>query len=241
MLPSRCGQGLTVCTRHPTSTRRSGVIPNAADSANDTGPLDRVGVTGCLVGAAAGHPPGHDAGLVLGQAPARRLLGLVMPSAQGREIAQARSASSVESHRVVGVAARGRPSATGIGAGGMPDLDQMAQPGRGPVRGRLRGMITVAARQERKAEGPGPVGSADLGPAGRASSRSVTWAVCRSVAWAAYWPVTWAVRRSVTWAAYWSVAGASSACTGCSGRPLSVARARWGCGAGASVGDGAAM
>src|SRR5580692_4933174 len=62
------------------STRRRLVsIPQREQTLLTTRTLDRVGVTGCLVGAAAGQPPGHEAGLVLGQAPARRLLGLVMP------------------------------------------------------------------------------------------------------------------------------------------------------------------
>ena len=124
-----------------------------------------------------------------------------MPSAQRREIAQAGSASSVVSHGVVSVAACRGPSAAGIGTGGMPDLNQVAQPRRGPVRSRLPGMITVAARQEREAEGPRLAGCAGLRFTGRASSRSVTWAV----RWAVCWSVAWAVCRSVTWAALVSV------------------------------------
>src|SRR5580704_2904419 len=104
-----------------------------------------------------------------------------MLPAQRREIAEAGSASSVVSHGVVGVAACRGPSAAGIGAGGMPDLDQVAQPRGGPVRSRLPGMITVAARQEREAEGPRLAGCAGLRLTRRASSGSVTWTVCWSV------------------------------------------------------------
>ena len=48
---------------------------------------DRVQLAGCLVTAAVGHSPGHDAGLVLGQLPAGRLLGLMMPAAQWHQVA----------------------------------------------------------------------------------------------------------------------------------------------------------
>jgi hypothetical protein len=40
-----------------------------------------------LITAAAGQPPGHDAGLVVGQVPARCLLRPVMSSAERREVA----------------------------------------------------------------------------------------------------------------------------------------------------------
>jgi hypothetical protein len=46
-----------------------------------------VGVAGCLVDAAAGQPPGHDAGLRLVEVPAGGLLGLMVPAAQWREVA----------------------------------------------------------------------------------------------------------------------------------------------------------
>src|SRR5258708_38238268 len=101
---------------------------------------------------------------------------MVMP-AQRSEVAQARSASSVVGHGVVGVAARGGPPATGIGAGGMPDLDQVTQRRGRPVCGSLLGMIAAVAGQHREAEGPGPIRCADPGLAGGASSRSVTWRV----------------------------------------------------------------
>ena len=175
-----------------------------------------------------------------------------MPSAQGREITQAGSAPSVVSHGVVGVAACRGPSAAGIGTGGMPDLNQVAQPRGGPVRSRLPGMITVATRQEREAEGPRLAGCAGLRFTGRASSgsvtwtvrrpvtraerrsvtwaapRRVTWTICRPVTWDAPRSVPWTVCRSVTWAACRSAARAGSLFT------------RWS-GASASVGDGAAV
>jgi hypothetical protein len=150
---------------------------------------------------------------------------MVMP-AQHREVAQARPASSVVSHGVVGVAARGGPSAAGIGAGGMPDLNQVAQPRRGPVGGRLPGMITVVACQEREAEGPGPVecagnrltGRADIVLAGRMgirlTARAGTWHTVRAfiglARCASSLSVAWAVRRSVVRAACRS--GVRAAC-----------------------------
>ena len=174
---------------------------------------------------------------------------MVMP-AQHREVAQARPASSVVSHGVVGVAARGGPSAAGIGTGGMPDLNQVAQPRRGPVGGRLPGMITVAACQEREAEGPGPVecagnrlaGRADIVLAGRMgvrlTARTDIWLAARTGIWltvrafiglarcASSLSVAWAVRRSVAWAACRSVVRAACRSVVEAGR-WPVVRAVW--------------
>src|SRR5579859_5118319 len=85
--------------------------------------------------------------------------------------------------RVVGVAACGGPPATRVGAGGMPDLDQVAQRRRRPVRGRLPGMVAVVACEQGDAEDPGSawhrrpgrVGSWRPGPTGLAGPLAVTW------------------------------------------------------------------
>src|SRR6185312_16818597 len=129
---------------------------------------------------------------------------VVMPSVyplRVHELAQAGPASSVVSQGVVGVASRCGLPAAGIGAGGMPDLDQVPQPGGGSVRSRLPGMITAAVGQERKAEDPGPIRYLRLRLGGRARSRTVMRTVCRSVVGAACRSVVRAAWRSVTWAA----------------------------------------
>jgi hypothetical protein len=48
-----------------------------------------IGVAGGLVDAAAGQPPGHDAGLALLQMPAGGLLGFMVAPAHRRELALA--------------------------------------------------------------------------------------------------------------------------------------------------------
>src|SRR5579859_2572218 len=160
--------------------------------------------------------------------------------------------------RVVGVAAYGGSPATRVGAGGMPDLDQVAQRRGRPVRGRLPGMVAVVACKQGDAEDPGLAGHRRPGwfgpwapgPAGLARPFAVIWSTCAGVTCAG---VTCAgvicagsaCRRGpgadvASWAVRRTSAGADSRLAERSDRPLSVAVSRWWSGAGASVCDRAA-
>ena len=89
------------------------------------------------------------------EAPARGLFDLVVMSAEGGEVAQAGFAAVVVGEGVVGVALGGWPSAAGEDAGGVAEVDQVAQRGGGPVGECFPGVVAVAARQRGESEGPG--------------------------------------------------------------------------------------
>jgi hypothetical protein len=85
------------------------------------------------VTAPAGDGPGEEAGARLFQPPARRLLGLMVATAQWSEIALASEATTLEWRGVVEVALAGGTAAAGEGAGLLPDPDQVLQRRRWPV------------------------------------------------------------------------------------------------------------
>src|SRR5215469_2486470 len=89
--------------------------------------LCRVRVADGFVDAAAGQPPGHSPGLVLGEAPAMRLLGLMMSATKWRQIAFARCAAAVEGHCVIKVAAPGSASAARERACSLTNNDQVPE------------------------------------------------------------------------------------------------------------------
>src|SRR5258708_29680722 len=107
--------------------------------------LDRIRLRRDGISAASWRLPGHDAGLVLGQVPAGRLFGLVVPPAKRREVAFARCATLVERHGVVNIAADGRAPAARKAAGALADADKVAQ----------RPRRAVAAGSPGVAAGPG--------------------------------------------------------------------------------------
>src|ERR1700684_348236 len=91
--------------------------------------LVSVGVGGGVggVGAAAAGGEGHDAGLGLGEGPAGGLLGFVVVAAAGADVAFTGSAAAVVGARVVEVALGGGAAAAGVGAGRVPDFDEVAE------------------------------------------------------------------------------------------------------------------
>src|SRR6516225_8944638 len=93
--------------------------------------------------AAGWSSPGHDPGAWLLKGPAAGLFDRMVPATQRSQIALAGAATEVVGHRVVLVTSGGGAQAAGKRAGGLPDLDQVAQGGGRPVSGRLPG---VAAR-----------------------------------------------------------------------------------------------
>src|SRR5215813_7452826 len=108
------------------------------DCAAALGALDRVVAPGR-------RGPGQGAGAGLFEGPPGRLLDLVVMPAQRREVAQAGLAAAFVGNGVVDVALRGGASAAWEYAGGMPNLDQVAQGGRGPVGECFPGVVAVAA------------------------------------------------------------------------------------------------
>src|SRR5690242_10861971 len=98
--------------------------------------LDRIWFAGCLVVAAVGQVPGHDAWLGLFEPPAVDLFGPVVPSAQWGEVAFARPPALVVGHGMVMVATSCRAAATGERTGPLPDSDHVPQRGGGLVAGR---------------------------------------------------------------------------------------------------------
>src|SRR5580704_10714768 len=85
------------------------------------------------VGAVSGGGPGEGAGGGAGDGPAGDLLGVVVMAADGVQVAFAGPAAAVVGDHVVEVAAGGGAAAVGSGAGGVADLDEVAQGGAGLV------------------------------------------------------------------------------------------------------------
>jgi hypothetical protein len=76
--------------------------------------------------------------------PAWGLFGLMVSSAERRAIALARSSALIERDRVIMIDANCRPPASGEAAGALPDVDQVAERGRRPVRRGFPFMRAVA-------------------------------------------------------------------------------------------------
>lgn len=85
------------------------------------------------MGAVSGGGPGEGAGCRAGDGPAGDLLGVVVVAAGGMKVAFAGPAALVVGGYVVEVAAGGCPPASGAGAGGVADADEVAQGGAGLV------------------------------------------------------------------------------------------------------------
>src|SRR5262249_655856 len=111
-------------------------------------------------------------GIVLGQVPARRLLSSVVPPAQRGQVALTCPAALVVRKGVVLVAADGGPAAAGERTGRLPDPDQVPQPGRRPVGGRLppvapiRGLGAAEGAARRQWGDAGRLSRAVGGPSG---------------------------------------------------------------------------
>lgn len=101
---------------------------------------DVVGISSGDVLTVAGQPPGHVAGLVLGQVPARCLFAAMVLAAERGAVAFAGAAALVERRRVVDVTESRGAAATRSGAGPLPGLDQVSQGGGPGVTGGLPGV-----------------------------------------------------------------------------------------------------
>ena len=75
--------------------------------------------------------------------PSWRLLGLVVGSAERAAIAFARASALIGRDRMILIGMLSWPSAAGIAAGSLPNVDQVAERGRHPVRGGLPLMAAV--------------------------------------------------------------------------------------------------
>src|SRR5690348_457794 len=93
------------------------------------------------VAAAVRCGPDQGAGLGLGEGPAGCLLGSVVPSAKGCQVAETGPAALLPGGGVVEVAVLSGAAAAGRGAGPVAYPDAVADQGGGPVAGYLGGVL----------------------------------------------------------------------------------------------------
>src|SRR5215469_17920454 len=107
-------------------------------------PLGRMPVGLDGVAAAVRGCPDQGAGLWLGDVPSGCLFDFVVPAAEGGEVAFAGDPALVVGGGVVEVAVFGGAAAAGVGAGAVPDLDQVPQGRAGLVGLALAAVPAVA-------------------------------------------------------------------------------------------------
>ena len=115
------------------------------------------------VGAAGGGGPGVVAGLVLVQAPAGGLFGVVVVPAAGSGVARAGPAAFFPGHGVLEVAGAGVPAARRPGALPVPDFYQVAEPVAGLVSGGLVPVVAAGDGERADVDGVVPAGGAGGG------------------------------------------------------------------------------